>query len=166
MRNHLVPSARARPLPAGTINGELTLNGDSLTRQLDLANSAYVAAAENYHIYVGLKQVFADGERAAYYWFLNFYDTEAAKQGDNFWTASASKQDMYDFVVEKTKSLYPKYTEIVRRTNVEDMVTPPIKLKDLELDRIPEGRITLLGDAVSCQNLMFDSRPLLMQELT
>lgn len=142
-----MPQQKVSTLPAGVINGEVTLSGDEFRRQLDLAHSAYVAAAESFHIYVGLKEVSADGKEGSFYWFLNFFDPHAANEP--FWTATATKQAMYEFAIEKTKALNPAYSRIVHLTNVEDVRAPPIVFRDLLLDdeAIPLGRVTLLGDA-------------------
>lgn len=129
------------------INGEVTLHGDEFENQLKLAHSAYVAAAENFHVYVGLKEVLEQGAAGRFYWFLNYYDPEAAQEP--FWTASATQQEMYDFALAKTKALDPTFSRIVRSTDASDIKAPPIVFRDLlmEDDAIPDGRITLLGDA-------------------
>ena len=142
-----MPHQKPCTLPAGVINGEVTLSGDEFKYQLDLAHSAYVAAAESFHLYVGLKEVSADGTAATYYWYLNFYDPEAANEP--YWTASASKEEMYKFAVQKTQPLDPTYSRIVHLTDSKSIRAPPIVFRDLLLndDAIPLGRVTLLGDA-------------------
>ncbi|KAK3711857.1 hypothetical protein LTR37_009375 [Vermiconidia calcicola] len=85
VRKTLLPSTKLAALPAGTINGEVTLDNDQFQKQLELAHSAYVAAAEGYHLYVGLSEVLADRLGARYYWFLNFYDPEA--EVEPYWNA-------------------------------------------------------------------------------
>ena len=66
-----------------------------------------------------------------------------------FWTAAATKQEMYDFALAKTKALDPTFSRVVRLTDPSDIKAPPIVFRDLLLDddAIPNGRITLLGDA-------------------
>ena len=147
VRSHLMPHTKPSTLPAGVINGEVTLSGDEFKNQLNLAHSAYVAAAENYHLYVGLKEVLADGKEARYYWFLNFYDNEAVSEP--FWTATASKEAMYNFAMQKTQTLNPAYSRIVHLTDSSNIRAPPIVFRDLLLndEAIPLGRVTLLGDA-------------------
>ena len=153
MRKQLLPSLKPRALPAGTINGETILNSKQFESQLHLAHSAYVAAAENYHLYVGLAEALPDGTGTKYYWFLNFYDVDA--ENEPHWTATASKQKMYEFALEKTRTLDPRFSEIVRLTGPENIKAPPIVFRDLPLDEIPAGRITLLGDAVSSPSIVF-----------
>ena len=147
VRNHLVPQQKPCTLPAGVINGEVTLTGDEFKHQLQLAHSAYVAAADNFHLYAGLKEVAPSGDSACFYWFLNFYDVEASKEP--FWTATATKQEMHEFALEKSKALSSTYSRIVHLTSSNDIKAPPIVFRDLLLDddAIPAGRITLLGDA-------------------
>ena len=147
VRSYLIPTQRPSTLPAGVINGEVTLRGDEFQHQLNLAHSAYVAAAENFHLYVGLKEVLEQGKAANYYWYLNFYDPKAAREP--FWTASATKQEMYDFALTKTEALNPTFSKIVRLTDSSNIKAPPIVFRDLLLndEAIPRGRITLIGDA-------------------
>ena len=129
------------------INGEVTLSGDEFEHQLKLGHSAYVAAAENFHLYVGVKKVLEQGTATSFYWFLNFCDSEAAQEP--FWTASASQQEMYDFAKAKSKALDPAFSRIIQLTDSSDIKVPPIVFRDplLDEDAIPHGRITLLGDA-------------------
>jgi 2-polyprenyl-6-methoxyphenol hydroxylase-like FAD-dependent oxidoreductase len=77
-------------------------------------------------------------------------DEDAARDPENYWTIKASKQQLYDFAVEKSKGLDSRLTEIIRVTDVEDMVKPPLVIRDLvlkDLGGMPNSRITLLGDA-------------------
>ena len=127
------------------INGELQLTGDAFKRQLELGNSAYVAGGEGFHLYVGLSSVFSDASGGNYYWFLNVYDPQAINEP--YWTASASKREMLDYALEKTKALHPRFGEIVRLTSEEGILARPIVFRDLEIDSIPNGCITLIGDA-------------------
>lgn len=147
VRSHLLPGQKLSTLPAGVINGEVTVEGDEFKHQLKLAHSAYVAAADSFHLYAGLKEVSPDGKKARYYWYLNFYDPQAAHEP--FWTATASQQEMYNFAKEKIKALDPAYSRIVRLTDSSDIRAPPIVFRDLLLGdvAIPLGRVTLLGDA-------------------
>lgn len=146
VRTKILPSVHLSNLPAGVINGEVTLSKEHFENQLQLAHSAYVAASSSYHLYVGLKSVLPNGAGADYYWYLNFYDHKAAYD-QPFWTATASKQEMYDFAIQKTASLDPRFSEIVRLTNVEGIRAPPIVFRDLLLEELPGARVTLLGDA-------------------
>jgi hypothetical protein len=62
----------------------------------------------------------------------------------------ASKRQCYDFAVERSKGLDSRLTEIIRLTDVEEMVKPPPVIRDLVLKDfggMPSSRITLLGDA-------------------
>lgn len=145
MRAHILPATKPKTLPAGVINGELELTGDAFERQLSLGNSAYVAGAEGFHLYVGLSSVFPDASGGKYYWFLNFYEPKAV--GEPFWTARASKKEMLDFALKKTEGISPRFREIVQLTPESGIRSPPIVFRDLLIDSIPEGRITLIGDA-------------------
>lgn len=127
------------------INGELQLSGDEFKRQLQLGNSAYVAGAEGFHLYVGLSSVLPDASGGKYYWFLNVYDPEATNEP--YWTAAASKKEMSTFAVEKTKALHSRFAEIVRLTPEDGISERPIVFRDLLVDGLPDERVTLIGDA-------------------
>ena len=166
MRRYLLPEAQLSTLPAGVINGELTLTQEQFKRQLQLAHSAYVAGAPGFHLYVGLSGVLPNGNGAKYYWFLNFYAPEACNEP--FWTATATKQEMLDFALEKSEQLHPRLAEIVQLTHADDIRAPPIVFRDLLLHDIPDGRITLLGDAVHpmapCKKGILYDRPVKANE--
>lgn len=49
--------------------------------------------------------------------------------------------------MEHADSLDPRFTEIIRLTPVDGMLTPPIVLRDLVLKELPNRRVTLVGDA-------------------
>ena len=123
----------------------MTLNKEQYERQLALGHSAYVALCPGSRIFCGLNSVSSDTATARYYWLVVWRDPVAA--GEPYWTVNASKQKMYDAALEKMKSLDPKFTEIIRLTKVEDIMAPPIVLRDMALESIPEGRATLVGDA-------------------
>lgn len=100
---------------------------------------------DEYHIFVGLDSIAEDLSSAKYYWFVNWHDAEA--EHEPYWTVSASKQDLLEYAVKHTKSLDPKFTEVIRLTKADDIMMPPIVLRDIVLENMPNRRITLLGDA-------------------
>ena len=135
-------------VPDGVIVAEVTLDKTAFDRQLQLAHSAYTGLGRWFHTFVGLQSVAADAQSAKYDWFLVWEDDKAGKS--DFWIHSASKEELYQFALEKTKDLDPKSTEIIRLTQPEGVVTPPLVIWDMLLkpEDMPKGRmITLLGDA-------------------
>ena len=100
--------------------------------------------------FVGLGEVFPDEKSGRDYFNLFWRDEDATSE--NFWTHSASREKLYETVLEKTKHLPPKFRSIVEKTGPEGMKTPPLRFYTLTMDPelLPKGRITLLGDAAHC----------------
>ena len=147
VREYLFPNQKLlQTVPAGLLIGQTTLNKEQYRRQLSLGHSVYVALGPGFRLFCGLNSITPDAAFANYYWMVAWHDPVAAQEP--YWTATASKQESYEAALEKTKSLDPKFTEIIRLTKVEQMMTPPIVMRDMAPERIPEGRrVTLIGDA-------------------
>jgi 2-polyprenyl-6-methoxyphenol hydroxylase-like FAD-dependent oxidoreductase len=151
VRNHIFEAkAPLQAIPQGVIVAETSINKSQLDRQLSIAHSAYVALGDGFFSFAGLKSIADDAQSATYYWFVIWNDEDAARDPENYWTTKASKQQLYDFAVEKSKGLESRLTEIIRLTDAEDVVKPPLVIRDLvlkDLGGMPNSRITLLGDA-------------------
>ncbi|KAI0122659.1 putative monooxygenase [Daldinia grandis] len=151
VREHLLGVSNKellRPIPNCMINGETTLSGEAFERQLSIAHSSYIAvgpASSKYFLFVGLNQVNPDGKSGRYYWFIAAQDPSITDE--DHWTKSASQAELYDYVVNLTSTLEPRLSEIIRSTAVSDVKTKPFIIRDGEIEHLPVGRITLLGDA-------------------
>lgn len=132
-------------VPSSVIIGETKLNREQYERQLKLAHSAYAVIGETIHTFVGLNSVSEDQSSAMYYWFLIWNNPQAGQE--SYWTTSASKKELYDFVMDQSKHIRSDLTEIFRLTKADGILTPQLVLKDMVLESLPAGRITLLGDA-------------------
>ena len=132
-------------VPIGVINGEVILTGRDVGDQMALAHSAYVAFGDDYHVFVGLSSMMDDGSRARYYWYLNWKDEDASMEP--FWTVSATKTQMLDYALKRTQSLDANFRKIILATSVDEIIAPPIVFRDMVLTDLPDGRITLVGDA-------------------
>ncbi|KAI1643699.1 putative monooxygenase [Daldinia loculata] len=151
VREHLlgVPNKELlRPIPNCMISGETTLSGEAFERQLSIAHSCYVAggpASSNYFLFVGLNRVSPDGKSGRYYWFTADKDPSIANE--DHWSKSASQAELYDHVVNLTSTLEPRFSEVIRSTSVSEVKAKPFIIRDAEIEHLPVGRITLLGDA-------------------
>ncbi|KAF3059581.1 FAD-dependent urate hydroxylase [Daldinia childiae] len=151
VREHLlgVPNKELlQPIPNCMICGETTLSGEAFERQLSLAHSCYVAvgpASTNYFLFVGLNRVSSDGKSGRYYWFIAEKDPSIANE--NHWTKSASQAELYDHVIKLTSGLEPRFSEVIESTSVSEVKPKPFIIRDAEIEHLPVGRITLLGDA-------------------
>ena len=133
-----------RPITSSIIVGEVRLNKEQYEEQLKLAHSAYIVMDGSDRLFVGLNAISSDEEYADYYWFQVVAKASAEEKA---WAASASKQELYDRALEKSKVFGLRFSKIVRLSKPEGMITPPLVIKDIELDFMPNRRVTLLGDA-------------------
>lgn len=134
------------PLPYVLLLGEVTLHGADFERQLELANSCYVSGFRSEgSLFVGLNSVTPDGTSGHYYWCVVYMD-EAARTRPH-WTASANKEELYKFALDKIVKMDSRFLEVVKKTDPSGMVVPAFTLQDLEIEELPVSRVTLLGDA-------------------
>ncbi|KAJ8122869.1 hypothetical protein ONZ43_g1042 [Nemania bipapillata] len=131
------------------IQGFCTLYDEELEEQLRLGHSLYIVDMNSINespmiLLVTLVEVYPDGKSGSFGWALIWPDEGAAKE--DFWVYTATGQEQYDFVVEKTKNLPTKYLTTIKRSDPQTCL-PVLKLYTLVMDTMPTGRITLLGDA-------------------
>ncbi|KAI1139397.1 putative monooxygenase [Hypoxylon sp. FL0543] len=138
-----------RTVPAAIIIGETTFAGEEFERQLSLGHSCYVVSSPGtpgYFLFVGLRQANADGNSGAYYWLLVIEDEIFGRE--DHWSRSASQAEKLEYAIQLTSALEPEFTEVIKTTPASGIRTQPLILRDAEIDSLPAGRITLLGDAV------------------
>ncbi|KAI0967317.1 putative monooxygenase [Xylaria arbuscula] len=143
-----------KPLPVGSLVGEIELTGKDFARQLELGHSAYIvmgASKDQCSMFAALNKVSPDGNTGHYYFILHWVDEQAALCTDDnpYWTVNASCEDLAAFTKERTKP-YPEHLRtLVDKVPVERYRKPGIVLQSVELDanQLPPGRITLIGDA-------------------
>ena len=129
------------------ITGQAVLTKAQYQRQVELANSFYLAYDDNnLRITVGLINVAEDQETADYFWQLSWFDPAAA-DFDTYWTSSASRTELLDYARQKTKHVIPEVRELITATEDKDVMQPPLAIKDWPPRPLPKGRVTLLGDA-------------------
>jgi 2-polyprenyl-6-methoxyphenol hydroxylase-like FAD-dependent oxidoreductase len=65
------------------------------------------------------------------------------------WSEQASRDELYDRAVNLTAQLPDYVVDIIKRTGPEGMLKPPVKLVEtvLPVDSLPDGPVTLVGDA-------------------
>ncbi|KAI0893022.1 putative monooxygenase [Annulohypoxylon nitens] len=136
-----------KTVPATMIIGETILSGECFERQLSLGHSCYVKSAvdTSYFLFVGLSEVSPDGTSGQYYWYVTQKDENAGK--DDHWLRSASQTEKLEHALKSTSPLDPKFTEIIRETPTSGILQHHMIFRDIEIDELPTGRITLLGDA-------------------
>ncbi|KAI0849365.1 putative monooxygenase [Daldinia vernicosa] len=151
VREHLLGVSNKellRPVPSCFIGGETTLSGEAFERQLSISHSCYIAVGPHpskCFEFVGLNRVSPDGKSGQYYWFVTENDPSIADE--DHWTKSASQAELYDHVTKLTSNFDPRFSEVVRLTPVSGVRPKPLMIRDAEIEHLPVGRITLLGDA-------------------
>lgn len=154
VRHYLLPDAHLQTVPLCIINGETTLDKQQTQRQLKLGHSAYAASVGEMHTFVGLSETVCSKETSElqggkYYFYLIIHDAAAgeATHEKPYWTATATKEEMHAYTTEKTRHLHPRFREIMDMTPVEGMKAPPVVIRDMIVEDLPEGRVTVIGDA-------------------
>jgi 2-polyprenyl-6-methoxyphenol hydroxylase-like FAD-dependent oxidoreductase len=66
----------------------------------------------------------------------------------SYWTSTASKEDLHSYIMNHLDGLGDGFTEPIRATSVEGIFHPPLQMRDMTPPVLPQGRVTLLGDAV------------------
>ena len=127
--------------------GETRVGKEQLDRQLQLSHSACSIVGDGFRGFVALGWIEEDGQSATYQWFLTWADEHIAQDPAMHWTARASKNELLDYALNMVKPLDDRLTEIIRTTQVEGMQSPPLAIRDLCLEEMPNTRVTLLGDA-------------------
>ncbi|KAH8646291.1 hypothetical protein BX600DRAFT_555971 [Xylariales sp. PMI_506] len=132
------------------ISVDVDLNRQEMEEQLRLGHSAWFYEFDQENgkrafIFAGLNEVAPDGQSGKYFYQLMWPEEAAAREG--FWVHTATKQQLYQGVVEITKLVPPQFRTMVEKTNVERIKFPPIKFSTVLIPELPAGRVTLLGDA-------------------
>jgi len=148
-----------KPLPLGSLVGEVELSGDEFASQLNLAHSGYIvmnstlASDDQSAIFAALNKVSEDGKTGSYYFILLWVDKEApiakVTEENPYWTVSAPQEKLAAFAREKTQ-LYPDHLRVlVDKVPVEGYKSPGFQLQgvQLEADQLPAGKVIVIGDA-------------------
>ncbi|KAK9326520.1 hypothetical protein V1520DRAFT_378292 [Lipomyces starkeyi] len=121
VRNHILQGHDVmKPLPLGSLVGEIELSGDEFARQLSLAYSGYIvmnstlASDDQGAIFGALNKISDDGKTGYYYFILLWVDKQAPMTTDEnpSWTVGASQEQLAAFAREKTKA-YPDHIRVL-----------------------------------------------------
>lgn len=150
VRRHIT-NANTQIVPMATIVGEVTLHNDEVKRQLEIAHSAYTVDTRdgNNHpvrLFVGLDVINPDNKSADYYWTVLWPDEGATEAG--FSNASASAEQLLETARQKMCLAPAELREILELSGPQSIRRTPLIIRDMVLESLPAGRVTLLGDAV------------------
>lgn len=149
VRRHLT-HAEPQIVPMATVVGEVTLHNDEVKRQLEIAHSAYTVDtkdSDNHpaRLFVGLDVINPDKKSANYYWTVLWPDEGVTDAG--FSNAPASAEQLLETAREKMSLAPPELREIVELSGPQSIRHTPLIIRDMLLESLPAGRVTLLGDA-------------------
>ncbi|KAI2466939.1 putative monooxygenase [Annulohypoxylon bovei var. microspora] len=150
VREHILQRSNKELLkivPATVVIGETTMSGECFERQLSLGHSCFVKSGQDsgYFLFVGLAQANQDGSSGQYYWFTIEKDEDAGREDHRL--RSGSQAEKLEHALKLTSALEPKFTEVVRATPASGIWNHSLIFRDIEIEDLPAGRITLLGDA-------------------
>jgi 2-polyprenyl-6-methoxyphenol hydroxylase-like FAD-dependent oxidoreductase len=139
-----------KPLPIGSIFGEISLSGEDFQQQLTLSHSNYIvmdprlSSDDQTAIFCALNRVSPDGKTGYYYYILLWVN-----RGEKRWTESASQEQLAAFAREKTRGYPERLRSLVDKIPTEGYNTPGFQLQSVELEseQLPAGRVLLIGDA-------------------
>lgn len=134
-----------------SVMAEVTLYGEEVKRQLEIGHSAYVVD-ENDHVgrskrlFVGLDVICEDGQSAKYYWIMHL-PVDSTEDESYIWAHNSTPEKLLQGVRDRFSDIEPRLRELLDKTKLEDMRTPGLQFHCLQIDRLPNSRVTLLGDA-------------------
>ncbi|PSR79886.1 putative monooxygenase [Coniella lustricola] len=143
-----------KPLPIGSLVGEIELEGRDFEQQLELGHSAYIVLTElenRCSIFAALNRVSDDGKKGYFYFILHWLDRAAAESSEQnpYWTVTASKEELMAFAKRQVVTVPERLRVLVDRVPLEGYRKPGIVLQSVELNEelLPAGRVMVIGDA-------------------
>ena len=147
--NQLIGQSQHRPVLSKIVPmlGEVDLPPALYEPLRKLGNAAMVSAAPGgCRQQIGMLSMAEDKSSAHYFWAVMPRRDDPKQLSD--WVQQASKQEIYDFAMDMTKDLYPVASDLIRHGGPDAISSPqPRFLEFYAPDDLPEGRVTILGDA-------------------
>jgi 2-polyprenyl-6-methoxyphenol hydroxylase-like FAD-dependent oxidoreductase len=145
VRQQLLPqSLGINYLPVACIIGGAVISKELYERQLRLAHSYHLVFGEDCRFLTLIGSIAEDKQTAWYYWVVNWIDEDVATA--DHWLRSASAEERLELAKKKCAGIDPSLLEVLEATRPDGM-EGYFPVRDLLPSAIPEGRITLLGDA-------------------
>ncbi|PYI02348.1 FAD/NAD(P)-binding domain-containing protein [Aspergillus sclerotiicarbonarius CBS 121057] len=150
VREHLLQRSSAELLklvPLAAIVGEVDLSGEAFKRQLALGHSAYIFVSPDigFWNFGGLHHAYPDGRSGRHYWM--FMESDPHIADPEHWLQNATQEEKLDYVLKKVAKMPPKFREVFEATPASGIKKEPHIWRDLELEKVPAGRVILMGDA-------------------
>ncbi|MCJ1383825.1 hypothetical protein MMC17_006939 [Xylographa soralifera] len=111
-----------------------------------LGNAAILSGTSRVRQQIGMLSMAEDQSTASFFWALMPQREEPKELSD--WVQRATKREIYEFAIETTKNLHPVMTDLIRFGGPDAITKPQPKfLEFVPPDIMPEGRVTVIGDA-------------------
>jgi 2-polyprenyl-6-methoxyphenol hydroxylase-like FAD-dependent oxidoreductase len=128
------------------IFGEVNLPPEKYEGFRHTAKSAILAAGPGLRLQGGMLSMAENLTKARFFWVLMPREEELKSLSD--WVQKASKQEIYDFVIEKIKDLYPIVKNLTGYDGRDAIAhLQPKFSKFVPPHYLSDGRTTILGDA-------------------
>lgn len=163
-RRHIFGGKQGDPMrvhKSATINGMAQLSGADFAEQLSLGHSSYIVYFKRkdleYMLFIGLDSVSDDGKTGSYYWDLIWPCEDGDR--DDHWAYTGSQAELLAHTNEVIEGLKPEFRKVVDMTPEHMVLVPGLHFHVCLIDKLPAGRVTLLGDAarkssMACSSLI------------
>ncbi|OQU99447.1 FAD binding domain-containing protein [Cladophialophora immunda] len=128
------------------IHGVVRLTAEQWRPILEHSSCGILLGTDTCKFYFLLIEHCDDGD-ALFNWNVSYRSSDFAK--DDLWASSASAEDLLQKSLSVIKDLPAFLVDNIRRTPLEGIQRPPIKLAETVLpdQLLPRGNVTLMGDA-------------------
>ncbi|KAL7747573.1 hypothetical protein RI367_007014 [Sorochytrium milnesiophthora] len=132
-------------LPLGVLAAEFDAPVSDYPKMEELGQSFCLAFADDCRFMMAPQSIRSDGSR--YYWILTWPESKAVDQA--FWTdlQSQSPEQWLQKAKEVASVLHPDFRAVIDAQDAKRMYAP-FPVRDMVPTAIPDGRVTLLGDAL------------------
>ncbi|KAJ1327905.1 salicylate hydroxylase [Microdochium nivale] len=145
VRQSLLGEDKSQWLEGMGIAGSAILSGDDLVQQLELGSAASIMPTRpdpTFDVmWSAITEVLPDGKSALYTWQLGGYEAGPQRK-----EADMAPDALREKALELTKLIDPRGRRIIELTPA-DKIEGCFYYKDANIEEIPAGRITLIGDA-------------------
>lgn len=145
MRQSLLGEAKTQWLEGMGIAGSAILSGDDLIQQLELGYTSSIMPTKpdpTFDVmYSAITEVLPDGKSALFTWQIGAYEAGPQRK-----EAGMAPDAIRERALELTKLIDPRGRRIIELTPA-DKFEGCFYYKDTNIEEIPAGRITLIGDA-------------------
>jgi 2-polyprenyl-6-methoxyphenol hydroxylase-like FAD-dependent oxidoreductase len=157
VRSQLLPGFQAVPSRCVILHGNVDLTPEECRPVLDIANTALLIGEPGLKSYLQLQWYNKDGT-SAWNWAVATLSKASESDARHAWAQSASGQELLDYALLATEHFPAYFQHALKKTRAEGIHTPPTTLMETVLpgDSLPEGLITLLGDAA--HSMVYDTR--------